>query len=72
MLSRVLEPGVPTGYKIVNIDMDTLDVNDFATGWLRQNETVIGRPVDVIVAEDGSLLVSDDNAGKIYRIYYEG
>ncbi len=63
---------VPTGYKIVNIDMDTLDVNDFATGWLRENETVIGRPVDVIVAEDGSLLVSDDNAGKIYRIYYEG
>lgn len=62
----------PTGYKIVNIDMDTLNVSDFATGWLRENETVIGRPVDVIVADDGSLLVSDDNAGRIYRIYYSG
>ncbi|WP_406660810.1 PQQ-dependent sugar dehydrogenase [Methanolobus sp. ZRKC3] len=59
----------PTGYKIVNIDMDTLTVNDFATGWLQGNK-VLGRPVDVIVADDGSLLVSDDNAGKIYRIHY--
>lgn len=61
--------GVPTGYKIVNIDMETLDVKDFATGWL-QNGNVLGRPVDIVVAEDGSLFVSDDNAGKIYRIYY--
>lgn len=62
---------VPTGYKIVRIDMDDLSVHDFATGWLH-NGTVLGRPVDIIVAGDGSLLVSDDNAGKIYRIYYEG
>ncbi|WP_406658151.1 PQQ-dependent sugar dehydrogenase [Methanolobus sp. ZRKC2] len=61
---------VPTGYKVVSIDMDTLEVNDFATGWLKDNGTVTGRPVDVIVAEDGSLLVSDDNAGKIYRISF--
>lgn len=61
----------PTGYKIVNIDMDTLEVHDFATGWLKA-ATVSGRPVDVIVANDGSLFVSDDNAGKIYRIYYAG
>lgn len=61
----------PTGYKLVNIDMDTLQVNDFATGWLRA-ATISGRPVDVIVAEDGSLFVSDDNAGKIYRIHYSG
>jgi len=33
---------------------------------------VIGRPVDIIVAGDGSLFVSDDNAGSIYRIYYSG
>lgn len=59
----------PTGYKIVNIDMDTLQVNDFATGWLKA-ATISGRPVDVIVADDGSLFVSDDNAGKIYRIHY--
>jgi glucose/arabinose dehydrogenase len=51
--------------------METLEVRDFATGWLQDNN-VLGRPVDVMVAEDGSLFVSDDNAGKIYRIYYAG
>ncbi len=61
----------PTGYKIVSIDMNTFAVKDFATGWLQGNN-VLGRPVDIIVADDGSLFVSDDNAGKIYRIYYEG
>jgi glucose/arabinose dehydrogenase len=61
----------PTGYKIVSIDMETLEVRDFATGWLQDNN-VLGRPVDVMVAEDGSLFVSDDNAGNIYRIYYAG
>lgn len=60
----------PTGYKIVSIDMDTLEVRDFATSWL-QGSIVLGRPVDIVVANDGSLFVSDDNAGKIYRIYYE-
>lgn len=62
---------VPTGYKIARIDMDDLSVHDFASGWL-QDGGVLGRPVDIIVAGDGSLLVSDDNAGKIYRIYYKG
>jgi glucose/arabinose dehydrogenase len=61
---------VPTGYKIVSIDMNTSTVEDFATGWLT-NGSVIGRPVDIIMAADGSLFVSDDNAGKIYRIYYK-
>ncbi len=62
---------VPTGYKIVRIDMNNFTVTDFATGWL-QGTNVLGRPVDVIVADDGSLFVSDDNTGKIYRIYYTG
>ena len=45
----------------------------FATGWL-DNETqkAWGRPVDVLVLEDGSMLVSDDLAGVIYRITYKG
>lgn len=59
----------PTGYKIVHINMTDLTVHDFATGWL-QNGNVLGRPVDVMVSEDGSLFVSDDNDGRIYRIYY--
>jgi glucose/arabinose dehydrogenase len=43
----------------------------FAEGWL-QGESVSGRPVDVLELGDGSLLVSDDYAGKIYRISYAG
>ena len=53
-----LENGVPVAYE------------PFATGWL-QNESVSGRPVDVLVLADGSMLISDDHAGKIYRITYD-
>jgi glucose/arabinose dehydrogenase len=42
----------------------------FAEGWLRDGAT-LGRPVDLLVMPDGSLLVSDDSAGMIYRIWYE-
>ncbi len=46
----------------------------FASGWLQNTgtsqESVSGRPVDVLVMPDGSLLVSDDHAGAIYRIVY--
>jgi glucose/arabinose dehydrogenase len=43
----------------------------FAEGWLDDNTgTYRGRPVDVAVMKDGSLLVSDDYAGAIYRITY--
>jgi len=61
---------VPTGYKIVSIDMSDFSIKDFAIGWL-QGTNVIGRPAGIIVADDGSLFVSDDNAGKIYRISYQ-
>ncbi len=63
----------PTGYKVVRIifDGNKTVVKDFATGWLSDGK-VSGRPVDVVVADDGSLFVSDDNSGKIYRIYYDG
>jgi glucose/arabinose dehydrogenase len=36
-----------------------------------EGEAVFGRPVDVLVMPDGSLLVSDDHAGAIYRITYQ-
>ncbi len=52
-----LEDGVPVAYE------------PFAEGWL-QNESVSGRPVDLLVLGDGSMLVSDDHANKIYRISY--
>ena len=60
----------PTGYKIVRIKIDEKKVEDFATGWLKDDKTVIGRPVGIVIGEDGSMFVSDDNAGKIYRIYH--
>jgi glucose/arabinose dehydrogenase len=44
----------------------------FAEGWLTSNNEYLGRPVDVAMLPDGSLLVSDDYAGAIYRISYEG
>jgi len=50
-----------------------LSYNRSAEGWLdvRQPESW-GRPADVLVAADGSLFVSDDTAGAIYRIRYRG
>jgi len=42
----------------------------FAEGWLDENGVYRGRPVDVATMKDGSLLVSDDFAGAIYRISY--
>ncbi len=44
----------------------------FAEGWIDENEEYLGRPVDVAQLRDGSILVSDDLAGAIYRIWYEG
>jgi glucose/arabinose dehydrogenase len=41
----------------------------FMTG-LVENNDYLGRPVDVLVLKDGSLLVSDDHNGAIYRISY--
>jgi glucose/arabinose dehydrogenase len=46
-------------------------IEPFLTGFL-QNNQYIGRPVDVQVMKDGSLLVSDDYAGAVYRITYGG
>lgn len=62
------------GYRITTVKLDekgnSLGYDVFAEGWL-QNEKAWGRPVDIVVAPDGSLLVSDDKAGAIYRISYK-
>ena len=58
----------PTGYKIVRINLETQQVEDFASGWLGDDGSVHGRPVDILIV-DNSILVTDDVAGKIYRIY---
>ncbi len=44
----------------------------FAEGWIDENGEYLGRPVDVVNLRDGSILVSDDLAGALYRIWYEG
>ncbi|HEY2990105.1 MAG TPA: sorbosone dehydrogenase family protein [Candidatus Binatia bacterium] len=67
-----------TGYKVVRIKLDkgqVKQVEDFATGWLMQEkgaDVVWGRPVDLVVGPDGSLYLSDDSAGFIYKISYKG
>jgi glucose/arabinose dehydrogenase len=60
------------GYRITMVTLagnDAVNYEPFAEGWLQGN-SAWGRPVDVIVAPDGSLLVSDDKLGAIYRISY--
>ena len=64
----------PVGYKVVRIslDGDTIGaVEDFASGWLERGSSW-GRPVDVLTGPEGSLYVSDDAGGMIYRISYHG
>ncbi|RMF36937.1 MAG: sorbosone dehydrogenase family protein [Alphaproteobacteria bacterium] len=64
----------PVGYRIMRIRFD--DAGNptgkevFADGWLKDGAAV-GRPVSIDELPDGSLLVSDDFAGVIYRISYE-
>lgn len=65
---------VPTGAKVVRVRIrDGLPVSyeDFVTGWQGPNGRRWGRPVDVMVYKDGSLLISDDAAGAIYRVSRE-
>ena len=61
----------PTGAKIVRIhvkDGVPVSAENFITGWQLANGNRWGRPVDVVVAADGSVLVSDDIGGTIYRV----
>ena len=65
----------PTGYKVVRVPLEDGvpgAVMDFATGWLRSDGSQWGRPVDVVTSADGSLMISDDGAGRIYRVFYTG
>ncbi len=63
-----------TGYKVVYIQIDGATVGtpqDVVTGWLA-GSTFWGRPVGLLVAADGSLLVSDDDVGVVYRVALVG
>ena len=65
------------GYEVIRIPLHqtgraTGDYEDFLTGFTVDDESVWGRPVGVTVAPDGSVLVSDDGSGSIWRISYAG
>ncbi len=65
----------PTGFKVVRIPMEgdrAGPVQDFAVGWLREDGSRWGRPVDLAVTPAGGMLVSDDSGGVIYHIYRTG
>lgn len=64
----------PIGYRLMLVklkDGKAVSYEPFAEGWL-QGRKAWGRPVDVETMSDGSLLVSDDSKGAIYRITYKG
>jgi len=63
----------PSGYRITRVKLEgnkAISYEVFAEGWLEGNSSW-GRPVDILILKDGSLLVSDDSADAIYRISYQ-
>jgi glucose/arabinose dehydrogenase len=61
----------PTGAKVVRVRVSggkPVSVEDFMSGWQDASGSRWGRPVDVVVAADGSVLISDDAGGAIYRL----
>ncbi len=65
-----------TGYEVMMVPVKdgkpTGAYEDFMTGFVANDGDVWGRPVGIVVAQDGSLLVSDDGSGTVWRISYDG
>ncbi len=65
-----------TGYKVIRVIMrdgkPTGEYEDFMTGFVTPDGNVWGRPVGVAVAHDGSLMVTEDGNGTVWRISYHG
>jgi len=65
-----------TGYKVVRVPFDHStgkargEYEDFVTGFVTPDGKVWGRPVGITVAKDGSLLISEDGNGTIWRVSY--
>jgi glucose/arabinose dehydrogenase len=64
---------VPTGAKVVHVKVQNgkpVSIEDFVTGWQLPDGSRWGRPVAVLALPDGSLLISDDQGGRIWRVTY--
>ena len=66
----------PRGARVMVTYLDdkgnAVKTEPFAEGWMNDEGVYLGRPVDVKQYTDGSILVSDDKAGAVYRISYQG
>jgi glucose/arabinose dehydrogenase len=64
------------GYKVIRVPMRdgkaTGEYEDFLVGFVTEDGNVWGRPVGVAVAKDGSLMVTDDGSGTVWRVAYTG
>ena len=64
-----------SGYRVIHALLKgnkVVKVEPFITGWLnREEDTTWGRPVDILMLPDGSMLISDDYADAIYRVTYQ-
>jgi glucose/arabinose dehydrogenase/mono/diheme cytochrome c family protein len=68
---------VRAGYEVIRVPLHQTgkasgEYEDFVTGFVLANGNVWGRPVGITVAQDGSLLVTDDGSNSIWRIAYGG
>jgi glucose/arabinose dehydrogenase len=68
---------VRTGYEVIRVRLHQTGIasgeyEDFLTGFALPNGQVWGRPVGVVTASDGSLLVTDDGSNSVWRISYVG
>jgi glucose/arabinose dehydrogenase len=65
----------PVGYRIMRVRFSPAGLPQgkwvFIDGWLGPDGSVAGRPVDLEELPDGSLLISDDHAGLVYRVTYQ-
>lgn len=64
----------PTGYKVVRLKLDGKGnyqgVEDFISGWLTP-QGALGRPVDILIKNNGEMYLSDDKAGVVYRVVFD-
>ena len=64
----------PQGYQIALLkfkDGKPVAEETFISGWLQADDHPLGRPVDILQMPDGSLLISDDKLGVIYKVEYK-